>query len=99
MKSHLVIDSLSSRHVSTRKRLGADSALAYGLRENPRKSFRVFKPDQDLCTETEPEFLDSVRSQVRTRSKTEVSKKKKIQRTSRLLIDSDESQKEDLAYV
>ncbi|XP_006284444.2 zinc finger protein ZAT9 [Capsella rubella] len=85
MKSHLV-----SSQPSTRKKL-ADSvyssscsssdgkSLVYGLRENPRKSFRVFNPDPESSTvynsetETEPESGDPVKKRVRA----EVSKKKK----------------------
>ncbi|KFK26522.1 hypothetical protein AALP_AA8G260100 [Arabis alpina] len=85
MKSHLV-----SSHSMAKKKL-VDSvyssssssdgkSLVYGLRENPRKSFRVMNPDPDSFTvyhsetETEPE---SEEDPVRKRARTEVSKKKK----------------------
>ena len=84
MKSHLV-----SSHTPTRKKLLGDSVyssssssdgktLAYGLRENPRKSCRVFNPDPESSTvynsetETEPESMDPVRK----RGRVEVAKKK-----------------------
>ncbi|KAF3591195.1 hypothetical protein DY000_02026678 [Brassica cretica] len=84
MKSHLV-----SSHTPTRKKLLGDSVyssssssdgktLAYGLRENPRKSCRVFNPDPESCTvynsetETEPESVEPVRK----RGRAEVAKKK-----------------------
>ncbi|KAG2238142.1 hypothetical protein Bca4012_014369 [Brassica carinata] len=85
MKSHLV----SSSHTPTRKKLGDSvyssssssdgKTLVYGLRENPRKSCRVFNPDPESSTvynsetETEPESVDPVRK----RGRAEVSKKKK----------------------
>ncbi|XP_010440125.1 PREDICTED: zinc finger protein ZAT9-like [Camelina sativa] len=90
MKSHLV-----SSQPSTRKKL-ADSvhssscsssdgkSLVYGLRENPRKSFRVFNPDPESSTvynsetETEPESGSPVKKRVRA----EVSKKKKKKKKS-----------------
>ncbi|CAF2130050.1 BnaA03g58060D [Brassica napus] len=85
MKSHLV-----SSHTPTRKKLLGDSVyssssssdgktLAYGLRENPRKSCRVFNPDPESSTvynsetETEPESVDPVRK----RRRADVSKKNK----------------------
>ncbi|CAN6894323.1 hypothetical protein Bca4012_093253 [Brassica carinata] len=91
MKSHLV-----SSHTPTRKKL-SDSVysssssssdgktLVYRLRENPRKSFRVFNPDPESSTaynsetETEPESVDPVRK----RSRAEVSKKKKTKKRSK----------------
>lgn len=86
MKSHLV-----SSHTPTRKKL-SDSVyssssssegktLPYGLRENPRKSFRIYSskdPESSIVynsdTETEPESVDPVRKK---RSRTAVSKSKK----------------------
>ncbi|KAL0727732.1 hypothetical protein Bca4012_023825 [Brassica carinata] len=85
MKSHLV-----SSHTPIRKKL-SDSVyssssssegktLVYGLRENPRKSFRVFSQDPESSIvynsepeTTEPESVDTVRK----RSRTAVSKNKK----------------------
>ncbi|XP_024005632.1 zinc finger protein ZAT9 [Eutrema salsugineum] len=103
MKSHLV-----SSHPSTRKRLGDSvyssssssdaKSLVYGLRENPRKSFRVFNPDPesstvyDSETETEPESVDPVMK----RGRAEVSKKKekkKKKRSKRVFENSSESGK------
>ncbi|CAH8317015.1 unnamed protein product [Eruca vesicaria subsp. sativa] len=82
MKSHLV----SSSHTPTRKKLGDSSSsssdgktLVYGLRENPRKSLRVFNPESSIVynseteTETEPESL----APVRKRGRAVVSKNKK----------------------
>lgn len=84
MKSHLV-----SSHTPNRKKLGDSvyssssssdgKSLVYGLRENPRKSFRVFNPDPESSTiynsetETEPEFENPVQK----RRRANVSKKKK----------------------
>ncbi|KAL0762628.1 hypothetical protein Bca101_078779 [Brassica carinata] len=90
MKSHLV-----SSHTPTPKKLLGDSVyssssssdgktLAYGLRENPRKSCRVFNPDPESSiihnseTETEPESVEPVRK----RGKAEVSKKKRVLKNS-----------------
>lgn len=100
MKSHLV----SSQH-STRKKL-ADSvyssssssdgkSLVYGLRENPRKSFRVFNPDPESSTvynsetETEPESGDPVKKRVRA----EVSKKKNKKKKSTRVFENSKKQK------
>lgn len=100
MKSHLV-----SSH-SARKKLGDSvysssssssdgKSLVYGLRENPRKSFRVMNPDPesstvyDSETETEPESGDPVLK----RGRAEVSKKKKKKRSKRVFDNSSESGK------
>ncbi|CAH8392904.1 unnamed protein product [Eruca vesicaria subsp. sativa] len=85
MKSHLV-----SSHTPTGKKLGDSvyssssssdgKTLVYGLRENPRKSSRVFNPDPESSTvynsetETEPESVAPVRCK---RGRAEVSKKKR----------------------
>ncbi|KAF8080954.1 hypothetical protein N665_0913s0019 [Sinapis alba] len=100
MKSHLV-----SSHTPTRKKL-ADSVysssssssdgktLVYGLRENPRKSSRVFNPDPESSTaynsetETEPESVDPVRK----RGRAEVSKKKRSKKQKRSHVNSNVSQ-------
>lgn len=105
MKSHLV-----SSHAPTRKKLLGDSVYssssssdgktqAYGLRENPRKSCRVFNPDPESSTvynnsetETEPESVDPVRK----RGRGEVSKKKRTKKTrskKRVFENSSESGK------
>ncbi|KAJ4881132.1 C2H2-like zinc finger protein [Raphanus sativus] len=102
MKSHLV-----SSHTPTRKKLGDSvhspsssssdgKTLVYGLRENPRKSSRVFIPDPESSTvynsetETEPESVKRGRAEVskKKRSKKRVSGKK--QKTSH--VNSSESQ-------
>uniref|UniRef100_A0A1J3DPV0 Zinc finger protein ZAT9 n=2 Tax=Noccaea caerulescens TaxID=107243 RepID=A0A1J3DPV0_NOCCA len=102
MKSHLV----SSSQPATRKKLGDSvyscssssdgKSLVYGLRENPRKSVRVFNPDPESSsivynseTETEPESGDPVRK----RGKAEVSKKKKKRSKKRVFENSSESGK------
>ena len=113
MKSHLV-----SSHTPTRKKL-SDSVyssssssegktLVYGLRENPRKSFRVFSQDPESSivynSDTEPESVDPVRK----RSRTAVSKNKKKKKRSKKMTShisspepassvSDGSQEHDLA--
>ncbi|CAN6915736.1 unnamed protein product [Brassica oleracea] len=115
MKSHLV-----SSHTPTRKKL-SDSVyssssssssegktLVYGLRENPRKSFRVFSQDPESSivynSDTEPESVDPVRK----RSRTAVSKNNKKKKRSKKMTShisspepassvSDGSQEHDLA--
>ncbi|CAL9225695.1 unnamed protein product [Arabidopsis halleri] len=97
MKSHLV-----SSQSSTRKKLGDSvysssssssdgKALVYGLRENPRKSFRIFNPDPESSTvynsetETEPESGDPVKKRVRayvSKKKKKAKSKSKKQKTS-----------------
>ncbi|KAG7616249.1 putative transcription factor C2H2 family [Arabidopsis thaliana] len=101
MKSHLV-----SSQSSARKKLGDSvysssssssdgKALAYGLRENPRKSFRVFNPDPESSTvynsetETEPESGDPVKKRVRG----DVSKKKKKKAKSKRVFENSKKQK------
>ncbi|KAF8047202.1 hypothetical protein N665_3150s0002 [Sinapis alba] len=103
MKSHLV-----SSHTPTRKKL-SDSVyssssssegktLVYGLRENPRKSFRVFSKELESSivynsdTETEPESVDPVRK----RSRTAVSKNKKKKKEKMM---SHISSPEPVSYV
>ncbi|KAL1194660.1 Zinc finger protein ZAT9 [Cardamine amara subsp. amara] len=84
MKSHLVSSNPTTRKKLTDSVYSSSSSsdgksLVYGLRENPRKSFRVFNPDPESSTiynsgtETEPESV----APVRKRSRTNVSKKKK----------------------
>ncbi|CAG7888028.1 zinc finger protein ZAT9 isoform X2 [Brassica rapa] len=118
MKSHLV-----SSHRPTRKKL-SDSVyssssssegktLVYGLRENPRKSFRVFSQDPESSivynsdTETEPESVDPVRKRSRTavsKNKKKKKKKKRSKKMTRYISSpepassvSDGSQEHDLA--
>ncbi|KAJ0236721.1 C2H2-like zinc finger protein [Hirschfeldia incana] len=110
MKSHLV--SVSS-HTPTRKKL-SDSfhssssssegkTLVYGLRENPRKSFRVFSskdPESSSIvynsdTETEPESV----APVRKRNRTAVSKNKKKKKKSKKMMMSRISSPEQVSYV
>ncbi|KAJ0232994.1 C2H2-like zinc finger protein [Hirschfeldia incana] len=103
MKSHLV-----SSHTPTKKKLLGDSVyssfsssdgkpLAYGLRENPRKSCRVFNPDPEASTvynsetETEPESVDPV--QKRGRGEDAKKKTKKTRSKKRVSENSDESGK------
>ncbi|KAJ0251224.1 C2H2-like zinc finger protein [Hirschfeldia incana] len=92
MKSHLV-----SSQTPTRKKL-VDSVhspsssssdgktVVYGLRENPRKSSRVFNPDPESSTvynsETEPESVEVVRKRSRAEAFKKKTKKRSTKRVS-----------------
>ncbi|KAL0716761.1 hypothetical protein Bca4012_066083 [Brassica carinata] len=106
MKSHLV-----TSYTPTRKKLGDSvyspsssssdgKTLVYGLRENPKKSFRVFNPDPESSTvynsetETEPESVDPIRK----RGRADVSKKKKMNKRSKKRV-SESEKKQKTSHV
>ncbi|CAN8274874.1 unnamed protein product [Cochlearia groenlandica] len=83
MKSHLI--SPTRTRLSVDSSSSSSSSLIYGLRENPRKSLRVFNPEPTTVynseTETEPE-PEAVVDPVRKRARSNFSKKKKKKRDS-----------------